>query len=75
MKCIIIPADPKLMVDLDNTRLIDAYRSNIIPGSNKADIQLPGTSAVVNMYICRHLLETLTVLCVMIILINMVRIC
>ncbi|KAJ4722960.1 Type 1 membrane protein [Melia azedarach] len=44
-------ADPKLMVDLDNTRLIDAYRSNIIPGSNKADIQLPDEDEVSVVYL------------------------
>lgn len=41
VKCLY--ADPKLLVDLDSTRLVDAFNSKVILGSNKADIQLPGT--------------------------------
>ncbi|KAJ0035618.1 hypothetical protein Pint_25387 [Pistacia integerrima] len=50
-------ADPKLVVDLDSTRLFDAFNSKVILGSNKADIQLPDEDEVSVVFLDEQLAD------------------
>ncbi|XP_044500860.1 uncharacterized protein LOC123221936 [Mangifera indica] len=50
-------ADPKLIVDLDRTKLVDAFNSKVFLDTNKADIQLPDEDEVSVVFLDEQLAD------------------